>query len=149
MQRQYQLAILLALATWREINAPDQSSERIGNEDGIRRDQTATVQAASFLRKFQHQFRLCGRAGSPTAQIESVQIRLMSRVGVSCTDVEYEPDATTGPHHHGELETVLYVVKGRVRMRWGDHLELSESALTYGDDRDRQADRAIRSLGMA
>jgi uncharacterized RmlC-like cupin family protein len=39
------------------------------------------------------------------------------------------PDAKTGPHHHGELETVLYVVKGRVRMRWGDHLELSEEAM--------------------
>ena len=38
------------------------------------------------------------------------------------------PDAKTGPHSHGELETVLYVVKGRVRMRWGDHLELSEEA---------------------
>ena len=34
----------------------------------------------------------------------------------------------TGPHHHGELETVLYVVKGRVRMRWGDQLEFSEEA---------------------
>jgi uncharacterized RmlC-like cupin family protein len=28
-----------------------------------------------------------------------------------------QPDAKTGPHHHGELETVLYVVKGRARMR--------------------------------
>ena len=39
-----------------------------------------------------------------------------------------QPDAKTGPHHHGELETVLYVVKGRVRMRWGDQLELSDEA---------------------
>ena len=39
-----------------------------------------------------------------------------------------QPDAKTGPHHHGELETVLYVVKGRVRMRWGDRLELSDEA---------------------
>ncbi len=38
------------------------------------------------------------------------------------------PEARTGPHHHGELETVLYVVRGRVRMRWGDHLEFSEEA---------------------
>jgi uncharacterized RmlC-like cupin family protein len=38
------------------------------------------------------------------------------------------PDAKTGPHHHGELETVLYVVRGCVRMRWGDHLELSAEA---------------------
>ena len=42
--------------------------------------------------------------------------------------VVVEPNAKTGPHHHGELETVLYVVRGRVRMRWGDHLELSEEA---------------------
>jgi uncharacterized RmlC-like cupin family protein len=39
-----------------------------------------------------------------------------------------QPDARTGPHHHGELETVLYVVTGRIRMRWGDQLEFSEEA---------------------
>jgi uncharacterized RmlC-like cupin family protein len=39
-----------------------------------------------------------------------------------------QPDAKTGPHHHGELGTVLYVVKGRVRMRWGDQLEFSGEA---------------------
>src|SRR5436305_14555397 len=38
------------------------------------------------------------------------------------------PDAKTGPHHHGDLETVLYIVRGRARMRWGDHLEFSEEA---------------------
>jgi uncharacterized RmlC-like cupin family protein len=42
--------------------------------------------------------------------------------------VVVQPDAKTGPHHHGELETVLYVVKGRARMRWGDHLEFSDEA---------------------
>ena len=42
--------------------------------------------------------------------------------------VVVEPNAKTGPHHHGELETVLYVVKGRARMRWGDHLEFSDEA---------------------
>jgi uncharacterized RmlC-like cupin family protein len=38
------------------------------------------------------------------------------------------PDARTAAHHHGELETVLYIVKGRARMRWGEHLEFSEEA---------------------
>jgi uncharacterized RmlC-like cupin family protein len=42
--------------------------------------------------------------------------------------VVVQPDAKTGPHHHGELETVLYVVKGRARMRWGDRLEFSDEA---------------------
>jgi uncharacterized RmlC-like cupin family protein len=39
-----------------------------------------------------------------------------------------KPNAKTGPHHHGELETVLYVVRGRARMRWGDRLEFSDEA---------------------
>jgi len=42
--------------------------------------------------------------------------------------VVVEAGAKTGPHHHGELETVLYVVRGRARMRWGERLEFSEEA---------------------
>jgi uncharacterized RmlC-like cupin family protein len=37
--------------------------------------------------------------------------------------VSIHPNAKTGAHHHGELESVIYVVKGRARMRWGDSLE--------------------------
>src|SRR6202453_3064665 len=33
------------------------------------------------------------------------------------------PNAKTGPHHHGELETVIYVLRGRARFRWGNRLE--------------------------
>lgn len=42
--------------------------------------------------------------------------------------VVVEPAARTAAHHHGELETVLYVVRGRARMRWGDNLEFSDDA---------------------
>ena len=42
--------------------------------------------------------------------------------------VVVEPDAKTGAHHHGELETVLYVVKGRARFRWGEQLEFVDEA---------------------
>ena len=41
--------------------------------------------------------------------------------------VVVQPNAKTGPHHHGELETVLYVVRGRARMRWGEKLKFSET----------------------
>ena len=34
-----------------------------------------------------------------------------------------EPAAKTGAHHHGPVESVIYVVKGRARMRWGNNLE--------------------------
>jgi len=37
--------------------------------------------------------------------------------------VTIKPDAKTGAHHHGALESVIYVVRGRARMRWGEHLE--------------------------
>jgi uncharacterized RmlC-like cupin family protein len=37
--------------------------------------------------------------------------------------VVVEPAARTSAHHHGELETVIYIVRGRARFRWGDHLE--------------------------
>jgi uncharacterized RmlC-like cupin family protein len=42
--------------------------------------------------------------------------------------VNIHPNARTGAHHHGELESVIYVVKGRARMRWGDHLEFTAEA---------------------
>jgi uncharacterized RmlC-like cupin family protein len=37
--------------------------------------------------------------------------------------VKIKPDAKTGAHHHGALESVIYVLRGRARMRWGDRLE--------------------------
>jgi uncharacterized RmlC-like cupin family protein len=42
--------------------------------------------------------------------------------------VRIEPKARTGPHHHGLLESVIYVVRGRARMRWGEHLEYTAEA---------------------
>jgi len=42
--------------------------------------------------------------------------------------VHIDPDARTGPHHHGPLESVIYVVSGRARMRWGDALEFTAVA---------------------
>src|SRR5260221_3105661 len=37
--------------------------------------------------------------------------------------VHIHANAKTGAHHHGPLESVIYVLKGRARMRWGEHLE--------------------------
>jgi uncharacterized RmlC-like cupin family protein len=42
--------------------------------------------------------------------------------------VHIHPNAKTGAHHHGPLESVIYVVKGRARMRWGEHLEFTAEA---------------------
>ena len=36
--------------------------------------------------------------------------------------VSIHANAKTGAHHHGALESVIYVVRGKARMRWGEHL---------------------------
>ena len=42
--------------------------------------------------------------------------------------VTISPNAKTGAHHHGHLESVIYVLKGKARMRWGEKLEFVAEA---------------------
>jgi uncharacterized RmlC-like cupin family protein len=42
--------------------------------------------------------------------------------------VTIHANAKTGAHHHGALESIIYVVKGRARMRWGEALEFTAEA---------------------
>jgi uncharacterized RmlC-like cupin family protein len=42
--------------------------------------------------------------------------------------VSIEAGAKTGAHHHGDLESVIYVLSGLARMRWGDRLEFTAEA---------------------
>ena len=42
--------------------------------------------------------------------------------------VHIHANAKTGAHHHGHLESVIYVVKGQARMRWGEQLEFTAEA---------------------
>jgi uncharacterized RmlC-like cupin family protein len=42
--------------------------------------------------------------------------------------VSVAPNAKTGAHHHGHLESIIYVVRGRARMRWGERLEFTAEA---------------------
>ena len=42
--------------------------------------------------------------------------------------VTIRPHAKTGAHHHGELESVIYVLRGQARMRWGEQLEYTAVA---------------------
>ena len=42
--------------------------------------------------------------------------------------VHIHANAKTGAHHHGHLESVIYIVRGRARMRWGERLEFTAEA---------------------
>jgi len=75
-----------------------------------------------------------GELGTETAQtvgMSRAEAISHARVGAQklwAGTVVVHPNAKTGPHHHGELETVIYVVRGRARFRWGDHLEFVDEA---------------------
>ncbi len=42
--------------------------------------------------------------------------------------VSIHAGAKTGAHHHGPLESVIYVLRGTARMRWGESLEFTAEA---------------------
>jgi uncharacterized RmlC-like cupin family protein len=42
--------------------------------------------------------------------------------------VTIDAKAKTGAHHHGDLESVIYVVRGIARLRWGNQLEFMAEA---------------------
>ena len=55
----------------------------------------------------------------------------LARVGAQklwAGTVHIHPDAKTGAHHHGALESVIYIIRGRARMRWGERLEFVAEA---------------------
>jgi uncharacterized RmlC-like cupin family protein len=36
------------------------------------------------------------------------------------------PQVASGVHHHGDTETIIYVVSGKGLMRWGEHMEFEQ-----------------------
>ena len=75
-----------------------------------------------------------GQLDPSTAQTPGMDRRAainFARVGARklwAGTVHIHPDAKTGAHHHGALESVIYVVRGRARMRWGERLEFMAEA---------------------
>jgi uncharacterized RmlC-like cupin family protein len=70
-----------------------------------------------------------GQLDASTAQTLGMQRRAAvttERTGATklwAGTVTIDANAKTGAHHHGDLESVIYVVSGIARLRWGDRLE--------------------------
>jgi uncharacterized RmlC-like cupin family protein len=43
--------------------------------------------------------------------------------GIWVGHVSVDKGVRSGPHHHGHLESAIYVISGRARFRYGDQLE--------------------------
>jgi uncharacterized RmlC-like cupin family protein len=42
--------------------------------------------------------------------------------------VVIDPAAQTGAHHHGDNESIIFILSGRARFRWGERLENADEA---------------------
>src|SRR5437764_899400 len=72
----------------------------------------------------------CGPADAPAAFSALRKLSASWRLNFAswAGTVVIHPKAKTGAHHHGPVESVIYVVSGRARMRWGDKLEFVAEA---------------------
>jgi uncharacterized RmlC-like cupin family protein len=59
-------------------------------------------------------------------RVAAVSRELAGSQGIWAGVTVVAPHVASGKHHHGELETVIYVVSGHGRIRWGDKLEFAE-----------------------
>jgi uncharacterized RmlC-like cupin family protein len=86
---------------------PASGTERERSVHVARRDELSldTAQTSGLLR------RVAFDSSNPDAEVLSAFL------------TSVQPGAATGAHHHGEQETILYVVEGIARYRWGDHLQ--------------------------
>ena len=48
--------------------------------------------------------------------------------GVWMGEVSLAPGFRSQPHHHGDVESAIYVMSGHITLRWGDRLEHAASA---------------------
>ncbi|GAC1373897.1 MAG: hypothetical protein PVS3B1_23080 [Ktedonobacteraceae bacterium] len=59
-------------------------------------------------------------------RVAAVSRELAGSSGIWAGVTVVSPQVASGKHHHGELETVIYVVSGHARIRWGENLEFTE-----------------------
>lgn len=61
-------------------------------------------------------------------RVAGIALSTCGSSGVWMGEVTTEPRFRSGAHHHGDVESAIYVQRGRLRMRWGDRLEHSIDA---------------------
>src|SRR5947209_19752787 len=59
-------------------------------------------------------------------RVAAVSQALAGSQGIWAGVTVVAPSVASGVHHHGVLETVIYVVSGRGQIRWGDTMEFVE-----------------------
>lgn len=88
-------------------------------------EQEATVEQQVRVIK-PHQFD-ANTAQTPGMQrVAAVSRQLAGSQGLWAGITVVAPNVASGIHHHGETETIIYVVSGRAKMRWGDGMRFEQ-----------------------
>src|SRR5690242_3116987 len=59
-------------------------------------------------------------------RVAAISKELAGSQGIWAGVTVVAPNTYSGVHHHGEIETVIYVVSGRGKIRWGDKMEFEQ-----------------------
>lgn len=82
-----------------------------------------------MVRIIQPNDRDCGTAQTPGMQREAaISAKLTGAEGLWMGIGRNEAGGASGVHHHGATESGIYVIKGRIRFRWGENLEFVADA---------------------
>lgn len=66
----------------------------------------------------------CGTAQTPGMKREAgISAGLCGSEGLWMGTAVNDPGQRSGVHHHGKNESGIYILRGRVRFRWGEKLE--------------------------
>ncbi|HYX48437.1 MAG TPA: cupin domain-containing protein [Ktedonobacteraceae bacterium] len=65
-------------------------------------------------------------------RVAAVSKQIVGSQGLWAGVTVVAPNVASGIHHHGDTETVIYVVSGHAKMRWGDRMQF-EADVEPGD----------------
>jgi len=83
----------------------------------------------SDLRIIKPHQRNAGTAQTPgMVRMAGVSPEICGASGVWLGEVRNEPGFRTSAHHHGDVESAIYIISGALSMRWGAGLEHEASA---------------------
>ena len=83
----------------------------------------------SDIRVIKPHQRDAGTAQTPgMARAAGVSEGTCGSTGVWMGEFTNEPGFRSAAHHHGDVESAIYVLEGTIRFRWGDRLEHSADA---------------------
>jgi uncharacterized RmlC-like cupin family protein len=65
-----------------------------------------------------------GTAQTPgMTRMAGVAASTCGATGIWMGDVTLAPGFRSQPHHHGDVESAIYVISGKLSMRWGEQLQ--------------------------